>query len=274
MTSSSPVQTMCRTFATCGLALLLFSSVGVPSAGAMQKSLPASSYDLSGQLRWTTEKWTKSDAPYRAIRLAIDKLIRSGNSPTKLSVGYASAAKSQPLDAKAQFRWAYALYRSYKNSTQTRPPILKESQSLYFVCEAMEKVAPQAREYTRLRFLLEVERLPLESYQSVARRLIASDKGDNEIAYSSIKILSLAVLGFKEALPLAQTLVKREPNNASYHAALGGLYLLMSLQRGSASGLKEKAKTEYNRYLQLTPATNVFFRQRARSLIARLDRRK
>lgn len=90
------------------------------------------------------------DAPFLRIEKNIDRLVGSGRKEADLAATFKEAAQLKPLDAQAQFRWAYAAYLA-----QIINPGPASESLLRDVVPAMALPPnPRAYRYARLRWMV------------------------------------------------------------------------------------------------------------------------
>lgn len=214
---------------------------------------------------WTTEEWTGNNLPYRDSRVLIDRIGNNAPRLQKLLEEYEAAAAKKPFDPLAQYRWGYSVYQAATGK------VLRSSETranIEIVAAALEKApSPHVYEYARLRFLIEMWQYPKFEHLTIGKRLVKRDATDRSVKYFLTRILAWSRLpGDKQqALVYARELLTVNPQKASYHSLLGGVYLNLwheSRKREYA----EKAIASYNKYLELAPL-NDGWRVQAKQLI-------
>ena len=63
-----------------------------------------------GYFHWTVMKWDGDDTRFLEMRKEIDGAINRGEKRSALVNSYKGFAQEKPLDAEAQFAWAYARF--------------------------------------------------------------------------------------------------------------------------------------------------------------------
>jgi hypothetical protein len=181
------------------------------------------------------------------------------------------SAEQQPRDPLAQFGWAFAAYRAAKDA-QT---FAEHDAKLKGTREALSRVpSPRAYEYARLRFLIENSVAPVVGLLPLGKRLLSRNPGDSEVKYFVRRLLSWSPsLGDKTtALQYARDLVKVEPQNGRYRAALGAAYKNLFDKTGNPA-LADNAIAAYRESIQLSPP-NSEWREWAEHLIKGIEQRK
>ena len=226
---------------------------------------------------WTKVPWTGDDTPYVALKTQIDGTISPQQKPASIQSTvseYQTQARQKPLDALAQFGWAYAVYK-----TAQIDPLLLNPKSKNLTREAAQQKAirpavkalasvpfPATYEFAKLRFLLETFRFPPAELAPLGKRLVERDPKNPKMIYSYLQVADLSEDGNRRhALALAQELVTLEPKNPDYHAILGDMngrsYAVTKNKQ-----YKAHAIAEYQEFLRLAPANDPF-RPDARSMI-------
>ena len=166
-----------------------------------------SSYDA---IYWAKDSLDGDDVQFKEIRNQIDLLLAKGDNITAATKTYQIQARKAPKNAEAQFRWAYAAFKStdYAKYASTKP------ENLCGVYAAMgQPKNPRSFEYTRLRFIIAM----LNS--SYSRNRVIQELGIQLLHKASKDDFDLRYFGISELASTAN-LKNSEPMEASLHLAL------------------------------------------------------
>ena len=200
---------------------------------------------------WTTVELTLDNADYAATRLAIDKAIRSGASPTSLAARYRLQGKEK-YDTQKIFRWAYASYRKYK--------LKPNANSLLGVGEAMNyNLKPGAYDWVRLRFLVtSLSFMPnADTLVVVGRRLLKIQPKDEEVVFHLVRNLqnSKSLSNRKEAVVLARQWAKKYPRDVYWQWSVASAIGAVDMHDGLPTyAYNEESLAEFREVLRMLPA--------------------
>lgn len=245
------INVLFRNTAKCFLiTLLLFSSTMSCPA---QTSFPEND--------WIIEMWTGNDAPFRQARTAIDKRVARGEDVALIAYNLRKNT-AHPADTTAQFKWAYAAYRTVKRGKDTQP-----DQTMQEVVTALERGdgmnPPHSYEYSRLRFLAKVYQWPEFKLKNVGARLLKRNPKDYEVMFCQLQVAHSGLGRDEEAqnLRYANTLIKVQPYNPKVYNLVGDVYDVMCTYRvqhllPEEPALYNKALFYWNKALRLTPLSD------------------
>ena len=210
---------------------------------------------------WNAEPWTKSDAPYLKVRDAIDTATGKGTSMEALAKKYKALTLKNPRDRTSIFGWGYAAIAGRKTGVLSDPQEAKQISLL-----SLKAIPPDSYQYARLQFIVASKWARWIQLKPLASRLMKRNPDDYFVKYYWITLMSFGSNQEKQiALRNAQALVKKYPQRASVCGLLADVYKEMFFDnRDVAAG--DKAVAEYQRYLRLTPPSDVG-RENAKYLI-------
>jgi len=170
---------------------------------------------------WQNEKWSGNEVLYESVRQGVDT---SRVSYQVLELTYQVQAEREPHSAIAQFRWAYALWRSIAS----KQPSSKRTSTLSALFYALAKAnSPDTYNYARLRYLMS----PSYRYTcGFGERLLRRDPKDDEVKSRLVGDYASDVgyIGNPDsklrALALCHQLLQDDPKRARYYAVLGTVY--------------------------------------------------
>jgi tetratricopeptide (TPR) repeat protein len=226
------------------------------SGKSAAKPAPFSANWQPTDFSWTEGKWTDSDAPYLAVKQELLGKIQSGTSARQIaeSLEPKLSAASPALD---RFRYAYAV--AYARGMKQWPEAEAQKKGKYAVYLLAAKPFPRAYEYIRLRFFLEVHALPNAKLIPLGKRLLAAKPNDASIQGRYVNLLTFSprTEDRREAVRVADELLRKNPNVPDNHARLGGAYWgLWQQTRKREDG--QKAIAAYQSYLKVAPPTEPF----------------
>lgn len=231
------------------LVVLVFSPIVCKSQGSFPEN------------DWMIEMWTGNDAPYRQARNAIDKRIARGEDVALIAYNLRKQT-THPADTTAQFKWAYAAYRTVKKKKDTG-----SYQTMQDIVTALERGddmnPPHSYEYSRLRFLARVNNGAESKLKTVGARLLKRNPRDYEVMFCQLEVLYSGTNRKEEALRIgyANTLIKVQPYNPKVYNLAGNVYDEMCTYRVLHSlpeepALYNKALFYWNKALRLTPLSD------------------
>lgn len=170
---------------------------------------------------WLAEKWTGDDTDYKKARQEIDD---SSVSPKVFEAMHQLQAAHQPHSAIAQFRWAYALWKSMAQEQPGSERAGNISTLFYALAKADD---PDAYDYSRLRYLVSPSS---KDTPILGERLLKQSPNDDEVKLSLAVdyAFDVGVSGSPQskarALDLTHQLLQTDPKRARYHGILGMVY--------------------------------------------------
>jgi hypothetical protein len=226
--------------------------------------LPANAKPPPGWFSWTKKPWTGDNTPYHAARVQIEHALNTPGELGKLEAQYERAWRAKPSDPLAFYCWGYSKYLQVLGN-QSGAPLHAE---LAPVEEAFEKVpSPHTRDFDRLRYLVEEYFVPHAEATPIAQRLLKEDPNDYTVGYA----LASAYLDvyyparIKEALAICEHLKQIKPKEASTYATIGFAYVLWYARDQNPANARAIV-ANYKKYLELAPP-NAAFRKRAEQII-------
>ena len=250
--------------ASLGIVCILLSVVLSP--GTQCSARPPMQLQQSVPEPWMIESWTGDNRGYKEIREYISQAISDGQDLGDMVQRRKAVAANKPYDPKAEYDYAYALYRQ---AIATRP---FSPNSLIAVRDALNKGwPPHAYDYTRLRFLVESALFPKQSMIAVGERLLQHDPTDESVRKKLFDVLriSTSIADREKALAHARNIVLTHPEDADAHGDLAGAYLGIWMLNKS-SPYADKAIKEYQQYLRLAPP-DAEYRRTAERLIKTVE---
>jgi hypothetical protein len=210
---------------------------------------------------WMTHPWTASDAPYKAIEVSLKTQFANSADPTCLALPFQKRAELHPRDAEIQFTWGLLALMLSQRPGGNIIGIYGHGD-----LARLESADPlNVHEYTRIRFAVDSMLYKDKDLYIVGNRLLAYNPGDKAVYDDQINALSFNT-HFDEALRLAQQLVARNPEDASAHTFVGGVYEDMWIHYQDKR-CAQAAMLEYQKYLKLA-SPNDSFRKMAENLVA------
>ncbi len=206
-------------------------------------------------LEWCKEDWTGSDTPFIAVERNIDNRVAQGAKPSALLAAFRRAALSNPRNATSQFAYAYAAQKTAdaKTDGQSLDSLLQPP------LKALGEVpSPRSYQYTRLRWLLEHKVGQWKGFMPViglGKRLIARNPKDKTVRFYLVEELLLSRVPTDQTVELpryAQEIENEPQKSVATYSLLAGVYhdLLLTTHNPEYA---DKAISNYQRYLQLTP---------------------
>ena len=217
----------------------------------------------------TSAVWKGENQSYAQARQTIDQEAANGQKPNAIMVRYQAQANQKPTTPLALFRWAYASRKAALESNPFSTDIADKA------LDALDgKSGPHPYDYVRLQFLLASDVWPVSSLEPLGRRLLQYKTDDQAVLFQLVVDMksSTSLQDRKEAVSLAQSLVRGNPNYPKNHALLAGAYDGL-WQLAKQRSIADKAIAEYQRYLQLAPA-NDNFRRGAEQMVWAIKRSK
>jgi len=212
----SAILIISATLSSC--ALISSKSEPIPPAATVP------SVDPWKDWAWASKKWLGDDKPYQQIRADIDNAIARGQDSTSLTADYKKAARQNPGDPQAQFRWGYAAWESMKTLHQ-------ESDKWRIFAGVPEALAetnfPDTYNYARLRFLAEAWRNRTFKLKSAGEKLLNHNPNDYDVKYQQVGILDMTLTPpeEKQALVYIQDLMRVKPDRPNPYSLLGGVHM-------------------------------------------------
>lgn len=200
--------------------------------GPMPSSVPIAdtmSAQKARELRWQTEKWTGSDAPFIQTSDRIEASLRQGTSLEEMLNEAEAMAVKKPYESTAQYAWCYLAYKSVKvvkfpdavgkKFNRLRQRLGNSTQGMIFGTQ------PHSYIYSRLLFLARREEGGSE-YAMIGHRLIARNSEDDEIRRTLIRMDTDSFYPPKtqEALDYARYLYRKSPDDADLYFMIGNIY--------------------------------------------------
>ena len=230
--------------------------------------------DVPGSyMYWTAQPWTGSDKSFIRIRQQLDGQVKRGQAVRTLVQRYRTAALLKPIDAQAQFRWAYAAVLAYENRWKTGRD---ERGILTGVREAMEKPpSPKSYQYTRVRTLIcsYDDRWRRDKYiEKCALRLVKRSPSDYLVKYNFAFGLSFTSKPLKTqevAYQWAKQVFARSPNHAKAHYLMG-FVIESRFDRFKERRMAEKARQHIQKAQKILPV-NHFYQKHLKIQIRRID---
>lgn len=201
----------------------------VPLPASVPKSIAVSALKAQ-DLRWQTENWTGSDAPFINAEDQIEASLKAGTSIGALLDSAEAKAIQKPYDAVAQFAWCYVAYKAvttYKLPDGRNPKFLRIEQSMDSSIQGMfYGTQPHSYVYSRLLFLAKIKFLPDKELITIGHRLIARDPEDDEVRRAIIRLNmdSFYPPRTQEALDDARYLYRKSPGSARFYLLMGDIY--------------------------------------------------
>lgn len=219
---------------------------------------------------WAKEAWTGSDRPYVKIRREIDKAIASRRLTRAILSTLKNKALKQPKDPIAQFRWVYAVQNAHLAGIYFNVPYITMDEA---GAALARPASPHSYEYARLRFFIASRQQIDPQYISLGQRLLRRNPKDYGVKFHLTQTLGSGTPAQrKQALDIAQELVRQYPKKASAHSALALVYLdRWNVSHDVADA--DKAIAGYRKYLQLE-LRDKRSRQGVQSLIKAIEREK
>lgn len=215
--------------------------VGLSSQGYYTAGTGPNSY-----FYWVDEAWTANDKSFVAIETQVQSLLRPQANKKVVWQRLRREALAQPLNAKAQYRWAYAAFLIFSRRWQSGQD---ERWVFPGVREAMEKPKPpHSYRYTRIRmFINEWDRAwatrAMSYIRKCAFRLLDRNPNDEAIKYAFSFDLSLTSNTVKEqdlAYKWAQEYLAKYPNRPQAYYIIGSV-LGNRFTRSQASPMAQQA---------------------------------
>lgn len=226
--------------------------------GPMPSSVPMAD-TLSAQkvrnLRWQTEKWTGSDAPFIQTRDRIETSLRQGTSLEVMLNEAETTAVQKPYEPTVQFAWCYLAYKSvkavkYPNGRDVK--FVRLQQRLHNSVQGMIfGTQPHSYVYSRLLFLARREDSGGYDYATIGHRLIAWNSEDDEIRRTLIRMDTDSFYPPKtqEALDYARYLYRKSPDDAKLYFMIGNIYFSDFLAH-KQSGVADEAIANWHKSFQ------------------------
>lgn len=226
---------------------------------------------------WVVEPWTANETPFLTIESQVKQQLRT-NTPQKLWESYRKKALANPLDAKAQYRWAYTGFEIFSRRWKSGRD---ESWSLKGILEAMEKPkSPRSYRYTRIRmFMHEWDQnwyiRGKAQIRECAFRLLKRNPNDEDIKYAFAFDLSLTSNPVREqdlAYTWARDYSKKYPNEPKTWYLMG--YVLNSRFDRTQSRRMADEALAYLKKCQAGLPENHFYQGRLKTQVARNSRNR
>lgn len=241
-------QTLNQKSARLLVLMALFCSASAQAQVGSQFVLPPQSQSL---LRgdddyltgWMQDSLKGDDAAYQVIR---DEINLLGENPKQLAAalpGFEKAARANPRDSKAVFRYVIAMWRNNEH-----PQYGELRDWMYYA------PSPNAYNYDRLRWLmLAYYNLPDDpQFKRLGERLLQRDPNDKFMHYwmQTLRSQSDSLDDKEKNLSYALQQVKVHPKDATAQGNLGGAYrdLWIITKKRSYANLTVGA---YKKYLQM-----------------------
>ncbi len=227
----------------------------IPVEGKLDHGAYISGDQPGGYFHWTAQAWTENDRPFVSIRKSVESQLLKSPKPIAIVAAYKKVALKKPIDAQAQFRWAYGVYFARKS----RLPGVDVVAVVKGVSAGLEQASSftKSYQYTRLRifFLLWESKWDNNAPLYLKRCLYRLAKRDTKDYY--LKYVFAYKLGEDDVtLPIAegwdseyQKAFPRDPKS---------LFLIASLHEdkfGLFASEKEgrSAIVHYDRYVSIVP---------------------
>ena len=220
--------------------------------------------------KWMTLPWDNDDKPYQQSRSTIDNAINGGRKPQELVELYEGAARRQPKNAQAQFRWAYSAYKQAKELDYNSGEKVLESPT-----EALLSAPfPRTYEYARLIYLIEDHSSFLvPDLQEISKRIVKRSPEDRDIKYSAARnlIYNKNAADRNLGYQYNQDLLRKYPEWAAPHGLQGFIYY----RRWQTTKNKQDGNTaiaEYQNYLRLDNLKDNDFRKQVQDVITEVEK--
>lgn len=219
---------------------------------------------------WVNEQWSGDDRPFQKIEADVDAASNNEQAAGRLAAQYRLKAIATPKDARAAFAWAYAVMKYIHIA-----PLSTETRIMgYRVREALDQpLSPHSYTYDRLRFLLAHDKSHI---MGLGERLLKQHSADSavkiQLVYiytgsfgSSLLVSEGAASNFKaRALQLTGELIKSDPKDTFYRAALGNIYAFYFTRHYQDKHYQReyavKALAAYQDYLRLAKPSDDRYR--------------
>ncbi len=219
---------------------------------------------------WRHETWGGDDGPYQKARREIDAAVAAGTSPMHLARQYEAQADQNPKAPLDQFRWGYALWRTFTPTSTSAEKGTNKPGAFYSLAKIE---SPNTYNYARLRYLL--------SYQSgdltaLGERLIQRDNQDVQVKahlaldYTTPGSKPYTLEVKRRGIQLSEELIQSDPKYPQYHAILAEEYITSYYVNGHHRQDAAAAVVALKEYLTLAKP-NEFFYEAAKTRVATLE---
>lgn len=235
-----------------GVGGFIHAGANIPAGVSAKDQATARERGFPPPRDWMADPWTGSDAPFATIRAEVDKISDQNQWSRSTLESYRKQAASDPKDPAAQFRWAYAYYKSWNDGVpfDSLGDHLDTLRALAWDLE--QAPSPHSYEYTRLLYLISASDTPA-FLTPVGKRLLRHTPKDYAVEFYFYPGLlsSPSLADRKEALLGAQNLVREFPATGGPYAALASIYLARWNMGDKPSG--PLAVAAYQKYLSMPP---------------------
>lgn len=228
--------------------LVLLSAAACHAKDKRPLAMPSDGFSIPPPA-WTLEAWTADDKPYKQIEADIDKALSAHALDKGTLEAYRLAAEKDYRNPQTVFRWVYASYKGRR----AVPPI---PQANFPGPGVMDRVRPtHSYEYTRLRFLVQVEQGGFPTFRDVGERLLKHTPDDYVVRYYVITCIdpTVSASARHEALARAADLIRDYPQRPGPYLIRASVYYLLWYVHHSRSD-GEQAIAGYQKYLSFKAA--------------------